>query len=235
MIGWVSGHLRTFSQLLLLHKERLITVESQTICVGQGSDSALFASIYRNFSIEECDPDSFEKMQVCCVVISQPLLKCPWVWNFCVNMAWWTNGYWMISCQCLYLEIIRCGCWWVSIWYKMHVQSACWQSNREIHGLPGALSNGRNHSTHFLLFMLSIFSDFLLWQQPPPAEDFVGCARDLGTWYWIVIIFIGKDQGAKRQLCVSCPSNATLSAAMLESNYIQRVYLLLFVCFISVF
>lgn len=28
--------------------------------------------------------------------------------------------------------------------------------------------------------------------------DFVGCARDLGTWHWIFIDFIGKDQGAKK-------------------------------------
>lgn len=197
-MGWVSGRLRTFSQLFLLHKWRLITVKRETVCVGLWSSSTLFLPIYHNFS---CDPEGSEKGQVCYTVIKQPLWECSWVQSLWVNKFWWTDSYWVMSHQCLHLEITRCGegMSTSSIWYK--IQSACWQWNGEVYGLPGALSTGRNHNTHFLLFMLSIFSDFLLWKQSPSAEipfDFVGCARGVGTCHWITVDFIGKSQGTEK-------------------------------------
>lgn len=83
--------------------------------------------------------------------------------------------------------------------------------------------------------LVTFFCDKSLHLQKMPL-DFVSCAHDLGTWS--VVGFIGKDQGAKKVTALAVQAmQLTYSAEMLEkkTHHIQRMYLLLFVCFIYVF
>lgn len=84
-------------------------------------------------------------------------------------------------------------------------------------------------------YLVTFFCDKSLHLQKMPL-DFASCAHDLGTWS--IVGFIGKDQGAKKVTVLAVLAmQLTYSAATLEkkTHHIQRMYLLLFVCFLFVF